>query len=267
MTMKRQVAAGLLLTLLAAPAAAQQPPATAQKPPATAKKPAAAKRAPGRGFIAFNAGVQTASSDFTDEFAFMANAEAGTIEASYPSEVPFVLDASAGYRFWGRVGVALGVSRTSAKGSVAVRASVPHPFMLDHDRLVEGEASDVARTETAAHLQLFYEMMPKGKWRTRFFAGPSYFNVEQDLVHTVTVNESYPYDTATFATAVTGNAEGSSVGFNVGADISWMFSKRTGAGLLLRYARAGIDLNAPDSRTVSTDGGGLQAGAGIRFLF
>jgi hypothetical protein len=261
MTMKRQVAAALFLTLFAAPVAAQQPPSTAKKPAA------AAKRAPGRGFIAITAGLQAAPSDFTDEFTFTANAEAGTIEARYPSEPPFLLDASAGYRFWGRVGVALGVARTSSNGTVGVRASVPHPLLLDHDRLVEGEASDVSRTETAAHLQLFYEMMPKGKWRTRFFAGPSYFNVEQDLVHTVTVNETYPYDTATFATAVTGNAEGSSVGFNVGADISWMFSKRAGAGVLLRYAHAGIDLNAPDSRTVSTDGGGLQAGAGLRFLF
>jgi len=260
MTMKRQMAAALLMTLVAAPVAAQQPPSTA-------KKPAAAKRAPGRGFIAINAGLQAAPPDFNDEFTFTANAEAGTIEADYPSDPPFLLDGSAGYRFWGRVGVALGVSRTSGNGTVAVRASVPHPLMLDHDRLVEGEAPDVSRTETAAHLQVFYELMPKGKWRTRFFAGPSYFNVEQDVVHSVTVNETYPYDTATFGSAVTDQADGSSIGFNVGADVSWMFSKRAGAGVLLRYARAGIDLNAPDSRTVSTDGGGLQASAGLRFLF
>ena len=30
---------------------------------------------------------------------------------------------------------------------------------------------------------------------------------------------------------------------------------------------ASVDLNGPDSRTVSLDGGGLQAGAGVRFLF
>jgi hypothetical protein len=139
--------------------------------------------------------------------------------------------------------------------------------MLDQDRVVEGESPDVARTETAAHVQLFYEMAPKGKWRTRFFAGPSYFRVEQELVREVTVNETYPYDTATFESALTRRADGSGVGFNAGADVSWLFSRRTAVGLLLRYARAAVDLNGPESRNVSTDGGGLQVGAGLRVLF
>ncbi len=261
MRMTRTVTAGLLMTLLVAPLAAQRPASTPQK------KSAAAKRAPGQGFIAINAGGQASTSDFTDGFTFIANAEAGTIEAVYPSKAPLLLDGSAGYRFWGRVGVAVGGSRTAGKGTVAVRASVPHPLLLDNDRLVEGEAPDLSRTESAAHLQLFYEIAPRGKWRARFFGGPSYFVVSQDLVRSVTVNETYPFDTATFRSAVTEAADGSALGFNVGADITWMFSRRAGAGLLLRYAGAAVDLNAPDSRNVSTDAGGFQAGAGLRFLF
>ncbi len=174
--MTRLVGSGLLLAFLAAPVAAQQPPSTTKKPVAAAKRP------PGRGFMAINAGVQAAPSDFTDTFTFLVNAEEGTIEARYPSKVPLLLDGSIGYRFWGRVGVAVGASHTSSSGAVAIKASVPHPFLIDHDRLVEGEAQDVSRTEMAAHLQLFYEMVPKGKWRARFFAGPSYFGVEQELV-------------------------------------------------------------------------------------
>ena len=259
--MRPMVGTALLLALFAAPVAAQRAPSPPQKPTA------AAKRAPGRGFVAINAGVQAGPSEFTDDFVFTANAEAGTIQARYPSYLPIMFDGSAGYRFWGRFGLAVGGSRASSKETVSVRASVPHPLLMDHDREVEGEAPDVERTETAAHLQLFYEMMPKGKWRSRFFAGPSYFSVEQELVREVTVNETYPFDTATFRSAPTGQAEGSSVGFNVGADISWMFSKRAAAGVLLRYTHAGIDLNAPESRSVSTDGGGFQVGAGLRFIF
>ena len=261
MATTRVMIAGLLVTVFVAPLAAQAPPSTAQK------KPAAVKRAPGQGFIAINAGVLAAPSEFTDDFTFIANAEGGTIQATYPSKAPLLFDASAGYRFWGRVGVAGGASRTSSSGSVGVRASVPHPFMLDHDRLVEGQSPDLSRTESAAHLQLFYEMMPRGKWRARFFGGPSYFAVSQDLVANVSVNESYPFDTATFGSAVTESADGSAIGFNVGADIAWMFSRRTGAGLLVRYAGASVDLNAPGSRNVSTDAGGFQVGAGLRFLF
>ena len=259
--MTRMMSAALLMTVFAGPLAAQAPAATPQK------KPAAVKRAPGRGFIAINAGIQAAPSGFTDDFTFVANAEDGTIQATYPSKAPLLLDGSVGYRFWGRVGVAVGGSHTSSSGSAAVRASVPHPLMLDHDRLVEGEAPEVSRTESAAHLQLFYEMMPRGKWRARLFGGPSYFAVSQDLVANVTVNESYPFDTATFGTAVTESADASALGFNVGADVAWMFSRRTGAGLLVRYTGGSVDLNAPESRNVSTDTGGFQVGAGLRILF
>lgn len=91
--------------------------------------------------------------------------------------------------------------------------------------------------------------------------------VEQDLVREVTADETYPYDTATFRRATTGAADGSGIGFNGGADITWLFARRVGAGLLLRYTRASIELTASDGRTVSSDGGGLQAGAGLRFAF
>lgn len=262
-TIKRVAATCLLLTVCAAPAAAQRAPAAPQKGTAAAK----AKRVPGQGFIAINAGLQAAPTDVTDELTFLANAEAGTIEARYPSKAPLLLDASVGFRFWGRIGVAAGVSRAAASGTVSVRASVPHPLFDNQDRVVEGEAPDAARTETAAHLQLFYEFPAKSKWRARVFAGPSYMTVEQDLVHEVTVNEAFPFDTATFRGAPTGRAEGSGVGFNVGADVSRMFSRRAGAGMLFRYTRASLDLNAPASRNVSTTAGGLQVGAGLRIAF
>ena len=76
MAMARVMTAGLLVTVFVAPVAAQAPPSTPQK------KPAAVKRAPGRGFIAINAGIQAAASDFTDDFTVVANAEDGTIQAT-----------------------------------------------------------------------------------------------------------------------------------------------------------------------------------------
>ena len=257
-TTRRLLGAALML-VLAIPAAAQRPPAAAQR------KPTAAPGIP-RGFIALDAGVQTGSS-VTDQFVFTANAEAGSIEARYPSNAALLLGAGAGYRFWGRVGVAAAFSRSQRAGAVSVRAEVPHPILMDQDRVVEGEAPDLSRSENAAHLQLFYEMPPRGQWRARVFAGPSYVTVEQELVREVTVNESYPFDSATFRSALTGTADGSAVGFNLGADLTWMLGRRAGAGVLLRYVHAGIDLDAPESRTVSIDGGGLQAGVGLRFAF
>lgn len=251
-------AAGLLLTALCPVAAGAQ---------TNAPRTTAPRTGPPRAFVSVNAAAQTAAADLTDTMVFQANAEAGTIEARYPSAAALLLDGSIGFRFSRRLGIAIGGSQASGSGDADITASVPHPLYDNQDRVVEGSAGDMSRTETAAHLQLFYELPTTNRWRVRLFAGPTYMNVEQELVREVTVDETYPYDTATFRSAVTGRATGSGVGFNAGADVAWMFTRRVGAGLLLRYTRASVDLNAPDARTVSLDGGGLQAGAGLRFLF
>lgn len=250
----RLACTGLLLMLGAAPGAAQ-----------TARIPFSA--GPPRGFVSLSAGGQAATAERTDRFAFEANAETGSIEARYPAASALLFDGSIGYRFATRIGLAAAFSYGSASAGTDVTASVPHPFYDDQDRIVEGTARASTRTESAAHLQLFYEVPLSGRWRARLMAGPSYVNLEQDLVHDVTVNETFPYDTATFNTATTRRGKGSGIGYNAGADVTWMFARRVGAGLLVRYTRATLDLNASDGRSVSLDAGGVQAGAGLRVLF
>jgi hypothetical protein len=220
-----------------------------------------------RGFVTLSAAAHTAADEITDRFEFQTNVETGSIEARYRARTAMLLDGSVGFRFWRRVGIAVAGSRSNASGRGPVSASIPHPFFDDRHRLVEGEATGLSRTETSAHLQLFYEVPATNRWQLRLFAGPSYVSLEQDVVREVTANEAFPYDTATFQRAVTGRATGSGLGFNTGADITWRFARRVGAGLLVRYARASVDLNGPDSRTVSSAGGGLDAGAGVRVLF
>ena len=101
----------------------------------------------------------------------------------------------------------------------------------------------------------------------RLGAGPSYFNVSKDLVTGVTVNEQFPYDTATFRSATIERAKDSSPGLNAGADIGWMFTRRFGASALVRFARGRVEFNLDGGHHVSTHAGGTQAGAGIRIAF
>lgn len=231
---------------------------------AGAAQPADAQTTP-RGFATVSAGAQRGGTEIIDQVAFQANAETGRIDARYPSGTGVLFDAGAGLRLWRQMGLSLAVSQAASSSRAEVTASVPHPFFDDRDRMVSGEAGDVERRERAAHLQLFYEVPSAGRWRLRLFGGPSYFTVEQDLVSDVTVDEAFPFDTATFKSAITSRATGSGLGFHAGADASWMFTRKVGAGMLLRYARGAIDLNAPDAGSVSSDGGGLQAGVGVRF--
>ena len=240
----------LLVVAMAAPAFAQ-----ARRPP----------REP-RSFLAVNGGVQSIAS-MTDSFTFEQYAEDGTIRAEYPGHTALLLDVSAGVRIWQRLGLAAGVTRASGSRDVAVNAEVPHPFFIDRHRPVEGTATDVSRDETAVHVQLYWEPRLSGRMRVRLFAGPSIIDVTQDVVDGVDVTENYPFDDAAFARARVGRASASGIGGHAGADLSWMVTRQLGAGVLLRYSRAGLDLNAPASRTVSSDAGGFQAGLGVRVMF
>lgn len=219
------------------------------------------------GFITVGAGVQAGAQDLSDGIEFEANAETGSIDAMYPGKAGVAFDATAGFRLHRQLGVAVAVSRASASASADVTAAIPHPFFDNRDRTAQGTAPDITRTETAVHAQLYYDLRPRGAWRMRLFAGPSYFNVEQELVTEVQAIETFPFDTAEFGSATTTRASGSGIGFHGGIDVARMISRRAGIGGQIRYARASVDLNVGGSHSVSTNGGGLQAVAGLKVLF
>ena len=244
-----------LVLLVSAPALAQRPVSKLRKPPKD------------RGFIAFNAGVQTLGGTFIDYFIYPVNAEDATVQAHYRLKTPLLIDGSMGVHLWKKkVGVVLAVTHTSGSTESAIAAQIPHPFFDNQDRDVSGEADFLERAETAVHVDLYY-LKTSGKLRALVMGGPSWFNVEQQLVTTVSVQETYPYDTAAFRDVTTERVKASALGANIAADVSWMFSRSTGAGVLVRYAKGAVRLNAADGHSVSTDAGGLQVGAGLRIKF
>jgi hypothetical protein len=245
------------------------PPAFAQRPgtkPVT--KPVTKPRRPpkDRGFVALSAGVQ-AGGRFDDSFTYTVNAEDATTDAHYRLGTPVLFDGTAGLHLWKKtIGVALAVSRTSGSGRASTVSQIPHPFFDNRDREVTGEATDLTRTETAVHLQLYY-LKTSGRLRVLLTAGPSRFTVEQKMIIAVNVQETYPYDTAVFRDVTTDRADAAGTGGHAGVDVAWMLTPRLGAGVLMRFARATVRLNVDDDHRVSVDAGGLQAGAGIRIKF
>jgi hypothetical protein len=219
-----------------------------------------------RGYIALTGGAQMSTGTLTDRFIYTVNVEDATTDARYPSKAGVMFDGGAGMRFWRNVGAAIHVSHSAAGRTARTDSLIPHPFFDDRDRQVSGDATDITRTETAAHVQLYY-VRDFGRWRVRLGAGPSYFSVAQDVVTGVTVDEEFPYDIATFRNATTGRARDFAPGLNAGADIGWMFTRCFGASALVRFARGKVDFNVDGTHRVSTDAGGAQAGAGIRVSF
>ena len=111
-------------------------------------------------------------------------------------------------------------------------------------------------------------MLPLTHWfHLLLSGGPSFFNVSQDLVTRVEYTHAFPFDTATFRSATTDGDSGSAVGFNAGADVTWMFSRLAGVGGGFRYAKAEVDLTASEGNGVAVDVGGFQALGGLRIAF
>ena len=103
----------------------------------------------------------------------------------------------------------------------------------------------------------------RDRWQLAIAGGPSWFSVGQDLVSDVTVTQTYPYDTATFASATITHRSGSRIGFNAGADLTYRLRRHVGLGFGVTYSRASIPLDD----TLTVEAGGARVGGGLRFRF
>jgi hypothetical protein len=221
---------------------------------------------PERIWFGVSGGIQPTVNRFSDTFDVPLYAETEKISTDYPVRGGAVIAASGGYRVWKHLALGLGVTRSSRRAQAAVDARIPHPFFDNRLRQVQGEAR-ATRSEVGAHLLVGWMMPLADRFRVLITAGPSVLSVRQTLVTGVEFTETYPYDTATFKSATTKNATVTAAGFNAGADLFWMFSRRVGAGGVVQVTRARAKEPAGTGRTVSVDAGGAQAGAGLRFVF
>lgn len=78
--------------------------------------------------------------------------------------------------------------------------------------------------------------LPVHAFDIKLMGGPTFFNLKQDFVSTVTLNETYPFDTATFGGATTTQLLKAAVGFNACVDISRPLSSVVGVGALIAIA-------------------------------
>jgi len=237
---------------------------------AQARRPAAPPRRPppaDRIFVSVDGLFQSGGDDFTDSVAFRRNAEDSSFATSYDVKSGPAFNLSGAGRVWRTLAVGVGVSRYSHAAPTAFSASVPHPFFFSQGRQVSGTI-DTTREELAVHVQARALLPLKNRrLQAMVFGGPSFFSVKQDLVSDFEITESYPYDTATFSRGVTTTAKESKVGFNVGADVGYFFTRQVGVGGTVQFSSATIDLDAPGGGTLEVKAGGFQVGGGLRLRF
>ncbi|MGB7218140.1 MAG: hypothetical protein WBD07_04975 [Vicinamibacterales bacterium] len=215
-----------------------------------------------------NGGIQTIGQTASQNFSVQKNLETAPIAAALSLGSATFIDFSAAVTHEpSRLGGSISVSSVRRQFGGDVSAQIPHPFFFNTPRPVSGSASGLHDTELVLHLDVTYRLRGSDRFDLVGFAGPSMFKVTRDFVTNVTVSETYPYDTATFESAQTSSTRADTLGFNVGADMTWKLSRRIGVGALIRYAHGSIVLTPSAGNSVSTKLGGLQLGGGLRLLY
>jgi hypothetical protein len=231
---------------------------------ATAAAPVAAQS---RLEISANAGVATGAKGFQESETYASNGgENATVTVDHAVKTAVGFNAGAAVRIVRQLWVGVQYAQADTKAGASVTAVVPHPILFNAPRTVQGSADNLAHNEQNLHLELMYAL-PVGGAAVKVMAGPTFFNVKQDFVSSVTVTESYPFDSAAFGSATTKQLSKSAVGFNVGADIAFPLSSRFAIGALARYSRADVSFEDKDIDRQTVKAGGLEIAGGIRLRF
>jgi len=269
-----RVAAAVAIAAIAGTAHAQPPQpekkpaqrATPQRPtsqrPKTPKKPGRVDR----GYITVGGALQVTPTRFSDSSHPIDFGEAGLVASSFRFAAAPAFDISGAAHVKRRFSIGADLSMLTKSGTDTIAAMVPHPFFFDRLRPVNGQAP-LHRRETALHIQAIWTRPLVRRWQASLSAGPSAFNVSQDVVDDVSIAQSYPYDTATFTGAVSKRRSAWHAGFNVGAACDYAATRRLAVRVGLNYAHASVPFTAADAHTLTVGAGGLRLGAGLLVRF
>ena len=217
--------------------------------------------------VSANVGAQTGASTFTASHTLASNGgEAETIAVDHGVKTALGFSVGAAVRLLPQFWVGAQYAVTEMKPSATLTAAIPHPILFDALRTVEGSVNDVARNEQNVHVALMYAL-PVHAVDVKIMGGPTFFRLKQDFVSGVAISETYPFDTAVFASATTKQLSETAVGFNAGVDISRPLSSNVGIGALIRYSRADVKFDDPDIGQQSVTAGGFEVAGGVRLRF
>ena len=211
-------------------------------------------------FVNISGGYQGGSDTLTTNTPFELYDEQGTVTSSQKVSGGGLFDISVGYKVWRNLAAGVGFSHTGGSSNAAVTALVPDPLVFNQLRTVTASASDLKHSENVIHLTATWMVPVTDKIDVGVSAGPAIFRVTQDLPSAVTVTEPGPTVSAVTIDSVTKT----SVGIDLGVDVTYLVTKGMGIGGLARYTRASSDLSgASENVTV----GGFQIGGGLRIRF
>ena len=253
-----------LLILIAGPASAQ------------IQSPSMSQPANEHGWIDVNLGVAASGANaetftFTDRI----SSEIRAFASLYPKPSRGAdFDFGGGYMFTPLVGLGVNITGTAHEDTAAVGVTAPHPFFFNASDTDASLTEHVLlRQEGAFNVQMMLAPIRSDRVRLRVFGGPSLFRYRADMVQDVEDSQLASFFSRANLVTITGyeseKAEGSGVGFHVGSDLSWFFSRVVGVGGFARFSHGTVTVDPePMSQTAQdVTVGGFQTGGGLRLRF
>jgi hypothetical protein len=213
-----------------------------------------------KAFVNVSGGFQGGSRTLTTSTPFDIYDETGLVSSSQEVTGGGFFEIGAGYKVWENLAVGLAFSHSGSSSDAAVSASVPDPLLFDHQRPVSASVTDLKHSENVLHFVGTWMVPVTDKIDVGLSAGPSIFNVKQELPSAVVVAEPGP----TVSSVSVDDVKKTTLGINLGVDVTYLVTPRVGVGGLARYTWGSAELDgASDNLTV----GGFQIGGGLRLRF
>lgn len=181
---------------------------------------------------------------------------------------------SAGFAAAGNLSLGVNFDGQNYASFVGLGISVPSPYFFSRSAS-DGRptAITVARKDRAIDLSGVYRIpMSSPDISLRIFGGPTYFRITNEMIEKITYVQSassvLPINSVTIRSFTSNDVTGSSIGFNIGADVGYFFSRHVGLGAAVKQSRGNVTVTDPLSGDKTTLAAGhLQFGGGLRLRF
>jgi hypothetical protein len=184
-------------------------------------------------------------------------------------------DIGAAYKFGqdlgfagGQFGVGFVYASLKSTENGSITGSLPHPLFFDRPRTVTATVENLEHKEQVVHVQAIWYWPFVEKVDFALSAGPSFFTTTQAFARGFEFSENPPsFNSVTIDSIDVATIKESSVGFNLGLDVTYSITPMIGAGAMMRFSRSSADFNLAEGQSASVDTGGFQIGAGVRLKF
>ena len=228
-----------------------------------------------RGWVDVNFGLATSIAEETSyAYAQPLFGETAGFAVTYPQPSRGAsFDFGGGYMFTPVFGLGGSFAGTGHTDTAGLGASIPHPFFFSSFGTAGAETDEeLTRTEGAFHIHAMIAPVHTERLRIRVFGGPSFFRYRADMVDSFLYLQNAtrfsPVNNVSITTFDTVEVEGDGIGFHVGGDASFFFTRVFGLGGFARFSRGDVTIDEPftlEEEEVRV--GGLQFGGGIRLRF